>query len=197
MAKKKKNKLAPKGRCTALKKERERVNQDVFLAAFAVCGRIMVSQRVCKFSHGTHFRWMKDDPSYPKRFKEAQEEAKTILMDEAVHRAVDGQRSYKFCNGEPIMFKDPETGDIVHYYEDARSDTILITLLKGFYSDLFGGKVEHEHKGKLDVVHMNEEQYDAQCAKIISRATETPPANSRAIVEVSNQRLPGANGTGR
>lgn len=125
-----KENFRPKGTFSQLFGSQLTPQQTAFLAAFSVLGQVQKSARAIGISFSTHNLWLREakkDGPYKKGFEIAQKIAQQSLEDEAVYRATEGLRKYKFDkDGNPI--KHPETGE--PYYEDVRSDLLLIFLLK-------------------------------------------------------------------
>lgn len=88
------------------------------MAAFSACASIVQAARWAKLSRNAHYNWLKEDPTYPQRFKEAVVAASRALEDEAVRRAREGLR-------RAVRYKGKVVG-----YETEYSDTLLLALLK-------------------------------------------------------------------
>lgn len=82
---------------------------------------------------------MRDDPTYPDRFHQAEEKAARTLEDEAVRRAHEGLR-------KAVRYKGRIVG-----YETEYSDTILLALLKGNNPEKFRDRQAIEHSGTIGV----------------------------------------------
>ena len=130
------------------KKRRGLPKKGAFLAAYIRTASITKAARAAQVERQLHYRWLADDPEYPKQFEGAQREAAQILEDEAIRRAHEGvleplvykgrfqyrQRPKKDADGHPIKI-----GDRV-VYEDygsplairKYSDGLLQMLLRGF-----------------------------------------------------------------
>jgi hypothetical protein len=125
-----KENFRPKGTFSQLFGSQLTPQQTAFLAAFSVLGQVQKSSKAVGISFSTHNLWLREakkDGPYKKGFEIAQKIAQQSLEDEAVYRATEGLRKYKFDkDGKPILH--PETGQ--PYYEDVRSDLLLIFLLK-------------------------------------------------------------------
>lgn len=101
--------------------------QTAFLAAYSICGQVGKAAEASNTNRMFHSIWMKRHESYRKAYEIAKSIQQQMLEDEAVHRATEGLRRYKFnAKGEPLLH--PVTGE--PYYEDNRSDVLLIFLLK-------------------------------------------------------------------
>ena len=84
-----------------------------------------------------HYQWLRDDPTYPGRFREAQQVAVRTLEDEAVRRAYEGVRKPVFYKGKQV--RDSE-GRLV--YETEYDSNLLMFLLKAYDRKRFGDKVD-------------------------------------------------------
>jgi hypothetical protein len=93
------------------------VHQKRFLACFAGCASVLKAARWAKVSRNAHYVWLKEDPTYPQRFREATEAASRTLEDEAVRRAHEGLR-------KAVRYKGKVVG-----YETEYSDGLLAKLL--------------------------------------------------------------------
>lgn len=132
--------------------------QKAFLAAYSDIGTITHAARHAGINPCMHSVWMKEHPGYPRAFKEADDAATETLINVARKRAVEGTRSYKFHNGQPIYIPCPHDhpealtlenrdGYWRHYYESSYSVTENIFLIKGkreeykdnrFYTEVAG-----------------------------------------------------------
>ena len=107
------------------------MQQRRFLAAFSVCGQVCKAARWCKLHRQAHYGWMKEDPSYPARFREAEGVAARTLEDEMIRRAHEGLR-------KPVWYKGKIVG-----YETEYSDALLIAALKANNPEKFRERYEH------------------------------------------------------
>jgi hypothetical protein len=72
------------------KKRRGLPKKGAFLAAYVRTASITKAARAARIERQLHYRWLVDDPAYPKQFEAAQREAAQILEDEAIRRAHEG-----------------------------------------------------------------------------------------------------------
>jgi len=108
--------------------------QTAFLSAYVETGSISHAARAAEMARITHYRWMETSKEYQNLFEAAKEEALENLEREARFRAVEGLRMYRFDrDGNPL--KHPITGE--PYFEEKRSDVLLIFLLKALDPDKF------------------------------------------------------------
>lgn len=121
--------------------------QAAFLAAYRECGTVRHAAEAAKVARSQHYEWMADR-DYASAFEDAQQEAADALEREAVRRASEGLRRYKFDKGVPI--KHPETGE--PYFEHEYSDSLLIFLLKGAKPEKYRERVEHSGEVRALVV---------------------------------------------
>jgi hypothetical protein len=83
-----------------------------------------------------HYQWLRDDPTYPERFREAQQIAVRVLEDEAVRRAFEGDKKLVTYKGKPVRINGE------YLYEVVRSDNLLMFLLKAHDPKRFGDKIK-------------------------------------------------------
>lgn len=114
--------------------------QEAFLSAVVEGGgRIKLAAKEAQVSSNAHYGWMQHDPTYPERFEQAKAQAAQVLKDEAIRRAIEGQRQYKFDHkGNPL--RHPATGE--PYYEDKKSDALLIRLLEAALPNEFAKRTQ-------------------------------------------------------
>lgn len=119
------------------------VQQRRFLTAFAACGQVVKAARWCKLHRQAHYNWMKDDPSYPARFRDAEAKAARTLEDEIIRRGHEGIR-------KAVWYKGKIVG-----YETEYSDACLIAALKANAPEKYRDRYEHtgsiEHTGQVDI----------------------------------------------
>jgi hypothetical protein len=72
------------------KRRRGLPKKSAFLAAYVRTASITKAARAARLERQLHYRWLADDPDYPKQFEAAQREAAQILEDEAIRRAHEG-----------------------------------------------------------------------------------------------------------
>lgn len=147
-----------KERRKSQKKLTREAKQSIFLAAYAVCSTISGAADAARIDRKLHYAWLKEDPTYPDRFAVAHEESTQALEAEARRRAIVGMRRFKFHKGE--LIKVPQLDDdgnevigddgkpvMVPYFEEERSDLLLIFLLKAarpdVYREHFTGQISH------------------------------------------------------
>jgi hypothetical protein len=106
--------------------------QARFLAAFAECGRILSASRAAQVHRSSHYVWMRNDPTYPPRFRAALDRAGTMIQDEVVERAVQGMRRPVLYRGRAVRIN----GKVL--YESVYSDTLLIHLLEVLMPEKYG-----------------------------------------------------------
>jgi len=156
----------------------KRARQEAFLAAYAQTGVILTAAKATGISRETHYEWLKKDETYPERFEQAKEDSIDVLEQEAIFRATEGLRKYKFHQGEPIL---DENGN--HYYEVERSDTLLIFMLKGKrpekYRDNFKGEVDINLKSESTVRVLEDQNWYGNADRINASGDEvSPPAET-------------------
>lgn len=117
-------------------------SQASFLEAMGKVGNVTRAAELAGVSRHAHYAWMRDDPAYEERFRDALAQATDVLREAAWIRAVDGIET-------PVFNKEGDhVGDRVAY-----SDTLLIFLMKAAAPAEFrenhhvqvSGTVEHRH----------------------------------------------------
>lgn len=114
--------------------------QAAFLAAFSGCGRVSRAAEIAEICRDDHYRWMKDDPTYPERFEATRQKAIGFLEDVAIKRATEGWL-------EPVFYKGEETGTVRKF-----SDLLLIFTLKGNAPEKYRERFDTRHSGEVSQV---------------------------------------------
>jgi hypothetical protein len=147
----------------AVKKRRGLPKKPAFLAAYVRTASITKAARAARIERQLHYRWLADDPDYPKQFQAAQTEAAQLLEDEAIRRAHEGivkplvykgrftykSRPKKNADGSLVQ----ENGKPV--YEDygaplairEYSDGMMMFLLRGFMPNKYKENASLELSG--------------------------------------------------
>ena len=112
--------------------------QKRFLACFAGCCNLLRAARAAKVARSLHYRWLREDPTYPARFREAQQLGVRMLEDHAVKLAFEGTKRLVTYKGRPV--KDPETGGWL--YETTFDGQMVQFLLKNYDRKRFGDKID-------------------------------------------------------
>lgn len=158
-AKKTRSSTKPDSKKTATAKTQKQLTRELkqtrFLAAYGITACVSHAADAAKVSRKLHYAWLQEDLTYPARFAVAHEEAVQVLEAEARRRAIQGMRRFKFHNGKPVMVTNQATGELEHYFEEERSDLLLIFLLKSArpekYRDNFSALIEHSGQVGLQV----------------------------------------------
>ena len=119
------------------KNQHTAIIQAAFLAAFSGCGMVKRAAEIAKIGRDDHYRWMRDDKTYPPRFEEARSKAITFLEDIAVERATQGWL-------EPVFYQGSECGTVRKF-----SDTLLIFTLKGNAPEKYRERFDNRHSGDM------------------------------------------------
>ncbi len=93
--------------------------KELFLAAFAKSGNVWWSTTKAGVERTTHYRWLKTDKAYVKKFEQAREDAGDLLEAEILRRGYEGVL-------EPVFYRGVKCGEVRKY-----SDTLLIFHTKG------------------------------------------------------------------
>lgn len=124
-----------------------------YLKALAITGKYSFAANEAGIDQSWVWRQRQEDAEFATQVQEALDVAALKLEEEAVRRAVDGLRQYKFTkDGQPII--DPRTGE--QYFEHVYSDSLLQTLLKGRIPDRFKDRVDNTHEVRLMPMTLDE-----------------------------------------
>lgn len=108
------------------------------IAALAETGNVCSAAEAVGIHRRRHYDWCAADPEYRHAAAVALDKAADVLEREAIRRAHEGVRRYKFTSsGQPVMWTNPATSEPEHYYEDSRSDLLLIFMLKAARPEKF------------------------------------------------------------
>lgn len=113
-----------------------------FISALAETGH---NDRACEaagIDRSNVYRRRQSDPDFAKVYQEALAISAVSLEAEAVRRAREGLRRMKFNAKTGEAYIDPETGK--PYIEHEYSDTLLLSLLKRHFPDLYKDKASVE-----------------------------------------------------
>jgi hypothetical protein len=122
--------------------EMREIHQEAFLVAFCVHGTLTAAAAQIKQDRRVHYRWLKEDPTYPERFKTAKEAFADKLESEALRRAHDGVDRVRFSAGKILVRPDGTA-----WVEKEFSDTLLLAMLKAHRRELYGDRASLEHSG--------------------------------------------------
>lgn len=148
--------------------------QAAFLAAYAEMGTVGHAAAAAGIHRRSHYLWMDEDPDYPARFDDAKEEVREKLEREAIRRAAEGLRQYKFTkDGKPLLH--PATGE--PYYEHVFSDSLLQFVLKSIAPEKYrdqklelsgpnGGPIQTRAENSLDDLS------DAELAQLAAKLAD-------------------------
>lgn len=99
------------------------------------------------WSRQSAYNYRRDYLDFADEWEQAVEAGTDLLEDEALRRAMAGDRRYAFDrNGDPLLH--PETGE--PYYEKQYSDTLLIVMLKARRPEKYAARAQLEHSGRVE-----------------------------------------------
>ncbi len=120
--------------------------QRAFLAAYAECCNVRNAAACAGVNRRRVYEWKASSEAFRQAMRIAEDLGVEALEDEAVRRAQEGLRRYKFTRGgEPI--KHPVTGE--PYFEHEYSDTLLIFLLKAKRPEVYRERHQIQHAGEV------------------------------------------------
>jgi hypothetical protein len=113
--------------------------QRAFLAAFSRLGVLISAEEASGVKRETHWRWMKEDPTYPERYEAAREAFGDTLEEAARKRAVEGYEQF-IPNPKTGVAIDERTGEPIK--QRVYSDRLMEVMLKAKRRSEYGEKVE-------------------------------------------------------
>jgi hypothetical protein len=126
--------------------------QRAFLTAYSMCGVIAKAADAAHCATRMHTYWLTHDPEYAEHFDRAiKMSAKGELQTTMMSTAIEGKRKYKFHNGEPVMWINPDTGDLEHYYETEHNTKLQELMLRANDPDKYTEKKEIKQETVADI----------------------------------------------
>lgn len=107
------------GHLTRAQATQRRVDQGLFLEAYAVTGNVSAAAKRSNVHRQRHYEWLAQDAKYQADFKDADDQAQDALETEARRRATEGVPKPIYQGGRLM--------EVVYEY----SDTLLMFLMKG------------------------------------------------------------------
>src|SRR5215472_8517145 len=180
------NSVATRGQVSRLDTAiHQRDRQKRFLAAFGACGSIERSCRSARVHRQTHYYWMRTDPTYPERFRQAEVRAARALEDEAVRRARIGIRKPVLHKGKQVYVQGEPL------YTTEYSDSLLMFLLKAYNPEKFRDRMEQTNLLDITVEMLTCEQLDALAEHLIRKErgnlSPTEMANVKAEIRAAGE----------
>jgi hypothetical protein len=157
------------------------LHQTRFLEAFAVSCSVQNAARWAGVHRQCHYDWLEQDPSYPRRFREARDRAAQALEDEAVRRAKDGVRKVLFYKGEPIKLKDGSIATEVVY-----SDRLLERLLEANDPERFRRNIQQTNINEVDWSNLSNQQLDVLMEAYLKKMVGS---NDPKVLESARKQL--------
>ena len=105
-------------------------NQARFLKCYAVKGTVTFAAEMAQMSPQCHHQWMREDPTYPPRYAEAQQAFNDLLDAEIYRRGREGIDDLQLYRGAPIMMVD-DKGVPQRLVKKVYSDGLLMFAAKG------------------------------------------------------------------
>jgi hypothetical protein len=104
------------------------------------------------------------DPTYPRRFREAEVQADRALEDEAVRRAREGIRKPVLHRGKQVYVQGEPL------FTNQYSDSLLIFLLKACNPERFRERMEQTNLLDIDPDKLTPEQLDVIAEHLLNKA---------------------------
>jgi hypothetical protein len=131
----------------------------------------------------THYFWMREDQTYPRRFKEAEVQAARSLEDEAVRRARAGIRRPVLHKGKQVYVQGEPL------FTTEYSDSLLMFLLKANNPEKFRDRLEQVNIQDIDTEKLSPEILDKLADHLIAKALKEKGLNSPEMVAEVGRRL--------
>ncbi len=90
-------------------------HQAAFLGAYARCLDITRAAKAVPVERGAHYRWLREDPTYPARFEAVAREAADMVEAAAFDLAVKGKIIRVYHNGEMIDERRQPDGEMQRF----------------------------------------------------------------------------------
>jgi hypothetical protein len=151
--------------------EAEKVSdQKRFLQTFAITCSVQKASRLAKVCTQTHYDWLRQDPTYSARFRQARIWAAQTLEDEAVRRAIEGVRRPLLYKGKQVYIQGQAQ------YRIEYSDRLLMRLLEAFLPKKYGGRPDPiiVNLSDLDTSKLTDEQLET-LVDILERTLANDP----------------------
>jgi len=132
-------------------------NQWRFLEIYRHCGIVQEALRRAQLNHSAHDYWMRNDPTYPDRFEEADRACTRMLEDRAFQVARDGVAKLVLHEGKPVIV------DGKKLYEVKYEIPMLMKLLAGR---------DREKYGEVKLVEVNWKDWDGDIRKLSPSAVK-------------------------
>lgn len=132
----------------ALTKTTRQHARDVFLAELEKRGIVSDAAKLAGLNRATFYQWRDADPEFAAEWTEALEKAIERAERAAYERGVEGWDEPVF--GRVGKDEDGQVGIIRKY-----SDTMLTLILKANKPEKYREKVDHEHRGSVNVEFVN------------------------------------------
>lgn len=138
--------------------------QDAFLAAYSLCGKRYKAAEAVGITRRMHSEWMRKDPEYPEKFREAHEEWLERVEEDARVWACEGVEEQHYENG--VLVKVVKK----------RNPTVLLAILNAELPEKYRGRQSIEHSGPAGgpiSIGGIESYTDEQLERIIADGDET------------------------
>lgn len=133
----------------ALTKDTRQRARETFLQALAQRGVVAYAATTCGVSRHTLYEWRLTDAAFADAWEEALETAIDAAEAEAYRRGIEGWDEPVF--GRIGKDQDGQVGTMRRY-----SDAMLALILRGNRRDKYGERLEHIHRGAVNVEYVND-----------------------------------------
>jgi len=136
--------------------------------------------RSAKLERSVHAEWMKSDPTYPQRFKEAGDKYTQLVEDtlhlvgvHGVERPILHKGKQVYIQGRPL-------------FENVRSEMILMRIAEARMPELYKRRTEQVNIESLDPEKMSPEMLDKIADHLIEKALAGKPPE---MIEEAKRRI--------
>jgi hypothetical protein len=142
--------------------------------------------RWAKLERSVHAEWMKSDPTYPRRFKEAGDKF-TQMVEDTLHQVgVHGVE-------RPILYKGKQVYiEGKPLFENRRAEQVLLRIAEARMPEKYKPRVEQTNFAKMSLEDMTPEMMDKLADHLLKQSLGDNPA---VIAEVDRRLAAGENPT--
>jgi hypothetical protein len=138
-----------------------------FLTGFSNCGNMKKASRWAQVRRDSHYRWLKEDPTYKARFDEAITRSTRILEDKAMELALEGVSRPDLHNGKAVYIEGCKL-----YGREYDSQMIRFLL----------SALDREKYGERKVVEIKLEDWDGDIKKLSAKTI-------KGLIEIMQQQV--------
>ena len=158
--------------------DRER-HQARFLACYSACGNVSKAAKWAKLSRDSHHKWMQQDPSYPQRFKDADDLFTRHVEDQLHEVGVHGVR-------RPVLYKGKQVHIGGEPLYEIEYDSQVLLRVAAARMEKYKVKVEQTNIQDLKVEDLTPEILDALLDHVLKKVAG-PAVTPEMLAEIRKQ----------